>query len=240
MQLEVVEGDITELEVDAIANAANDHLWMGAGVAGAIKRAGGDEIEREAVAKGPIAVGDAVATGAGSARRRARHPRRRHGPGPAHRAPSSIARTTTRAASRSPTSSAHARSRCRRSAPGVGGFSAATSARAIMVGVARAYEPADARARRLRRLRPRGGGGVQRGARWVGGYHPSRHGASGIRARGSSAQAARRRVSQELTRVTNKHLLPVGRWPMVYYPLQLLQLARHPRGAARHRPAARR
>ena len=66
MQLEVVEGDITRLEVDAIANAANDHLWMGAGVAGAIKRAGGNEIEREAVAKGPIPVGEAVATGAGS------------------------------------------------------------------------------------------------------------------------------------------------------------------------------
>src|ERR687888_1308109 len=65
MELEVVDGDIASLEVDAIANAANDHLWMGAGVAGAIKRAGGDEIEREAVAKGPIAVGDAVATGAG-------------------------------------------------------------------------------------------------------------------------------------------------------------------------------
>jgi O-acetyl-ADP-ribose deacetylase (regulator of RNase III) len=65
MQLEVVEGDITALEVDAIANAANDHLWMGAGVAGAIKRAGGEEIEREAVAKGPIEVGEAVATGAG-------------------------------------------------------------------------------------------------------------------------------------------------------------------------------
>jgi O-acetyl-ADP-ribose deacetylase len=63
--LEVVEGDITVLEVDAIANAANDHLWMGAGVAGAIKRAGGEGIEREAVAQGPIAVGDAVATGAG-------------------------------------------------------------------------------------------------------------------------------------------------------------------------------
>jgi len=62
----VVEGDITELEVDAIANAANNHLWMGAGVAGAIKGAGGDEIEREAVAKGPIEIGDAVATGAGS------------------------------------------------------------------------------------------------------------------------------------------------------------------------------
>jgi O-acetyl-ADP-ribose deacetylase (regulator of RNase III) len=69
--IEVVEGDITRLEVDAIANAANNHLWMGAGVAGAIKRAGGEEIEREAVAKGPIPVGEAVATGAG--RLKARH-----------------------------------------------------------------------------------------------------------------------------------------------------------------------
>ena len=63
--LEVVDGDIAALEVDAIANAANDHLWMGVGVAGAIKRAGGDEIEREAVSKGPVPVGSAVATGAG-------------------------------------------------------------------------------------------------------------------------------------------------------------------------------
>jgi O-acetyl-ADP-ribose deacetylase len=66
MRLEVVEGDIASLEVDAVANAANDHLWMGAGVAGALKRAGGDEIEREAVALGPVEVGTAVATGAGS------------------------------------------------------------------------------------------------------------------------------------------------------------------------------
>jgi O-acetyl-ADP-ribose deacetylase (regulator of RNase III) len=65
VELAVVEGDITALDVDAIANAANNELWMGAGVAGAIKRAGGEEIEREAVAKGPIAVGQAVATGAG-------------------------------------------------------------------------------------------------------------------------------------------------------------------------------
>ncbi|HVD12465.1 MAG TPA: macro domain-containing protein [Gaiellaceae bacterium] len=65
MRLEVVEGDITELEVDAIANAANNALWMGSGVAGAIKRAGGGEIEREALALGPIEVGDAVATSAG-------------------------------------------------------------------------------------------------------------------------------------------------------------------------------
>jgi O-acetyl-ADP-ribose deacetylase len=67
---EVVEGDITALEVDAIANAANDHLWMGSGVAGAIKRNGGEEIEREAVSLGPIEVGDAVATGAGRLRAR--------------------------------------------------------------------------------------------------------------------------------------------------------------------------
>ena len=65
MQLEVLEGDIAAVEADAIANAANDHLWMGAGVAGALKRAGGEEIEREAVALGPIPVGSAVATGAG-------------------------------------------------------------------------------------------------------------------------------------------------------------------------------
>ena len=65
MQIEVIDGDITSLAVDAIANAANDRLWMGAGVAGAIKRAGGEEIEREAVSRGPIAVGEAVATAAG-------------------------------------------------------------------------------------------------------------------------------------------------------------------------------
>ena len=65
MQLEVREGDIATVEADAIANAANNHLWMGSGVAGALKRAGGEEIEREAVALGPIPVGTAVATTAG-------------------------------------------------------------------------------------------------------------------------------------------------------------------------------
>lgn len=66
MQLDVVSGDIAALEVDAVANAANDHLWMGAGVAGALKRAGGVEIEREAMARGPIPLGTAVATTAGN------------------------------------------------------------------------------------------------------------------------------------------------------------------------------
>ena len=65
LELEVREGDISEVEADAVANAANDRLWMGAGVAGALKRAGGEEIEREATALGPIPLGSAVATGAG-------------------------------------------------------------------------------------------------------------------------------------------------------------------------------
>ena len=70
MNVEVVEGDIAVLEVEAIANAANNHLWMGSGVAGALKRAGGEEIEREAVQQGPIEIGEAVATGAGRLRAR--------------------------------------------------------------------------------------------------------------------------------------------------------------------------
>jgi O-acetyl-ADP-ribose deacetylase (regulator of RNase III) len=65
LRLEVCEGDIAAVEADAVANAANDALWMGAGVAGALKRAGGDEIEREALAQGPIELGSAVATTAG-------------------------------------------------------------------------------------------------------------------------------------------------------------------------------
>jgi O-acetyl-ADP-ribose deacetylase len=65
LRLEVREGDIAAVEADALANAANDRLWMGAGVAGALKRAGGDEIEREAVSLGPIPLGTAVATTAG-------------------------------------------------------------------------------------------------------------------------------------------------------------------------------
>jgi len=65
LRLEVRDGDIAAVEADAIANAANDRLWMGAGVAGALKRAGGDEIEREAMAIGGIPLGTAVATTAG-------------------------------------------------------------------------------------------------------------------------------------------------------------------------------
>jgi O-acetyl-ADP-ribose deacetylase (regulator of RNase III) len=64
--LEIQRGDISQAKVDAVVNAANNHLWMGAGVAGALKRAGGAEIEREAVAKGPVEIGDAVVTSGGA------------------------------------------------------------------------------------------------------------------------------------------------------------------------------
>ena len=64
--LETQRGDISQAKVDAVVNAANNHLWMGTGVAGALKRAGGAEIEREAVAKGPVEIGEAVVTSGGA------------------------------------------------------------------------------------------------------------------------------------------------------------------------------
>ncbi len=68
--IEVVQGDITEQETEAIVNAANSYLWMGGGVAGAIKKKGGQEIESEAISKGPIEVGEAVVTGGGKLKAR--------------------------------------------------------------------------------------------------------------------------------------------------------------------------
>jgi O-acetyl-ADP-ribose deacetylase (regulator of RNase III) len=62
----IAQGDIAEADTEAVVNAANNELWMGSGVAGALKRAGGAAIEREAVAQGPIGVGDSVLTGAGN------------------------------------------------------------------------------------------------------------------------------------------------------------------------------
>ena len=63
--IEVLDVDITTLEVDAIANAANAQLLHGGGVAGAIARAAGPDLERESRAKAPIEVGSAVETTGG-------------------------------------------------------------------------------------------------------------------------------------------------------------------------------
>jgi O-acetyl-ADP-ribose deacetylase (regulator of RNase III) len=63
--VEVLDTDITQLAVDAIANAANTELLHGGGVAGAIARAGGPRIDEESRRVAPIGLGDAVATSAG-------------------------------------------------------------------------------------------------------------------------------------------------------------------------------
>ncbi len=69
-RIELCEGDITEQEVDAIVNAANSALVLGAGVAGAIRDKGGPSIQAECDAIGPIEVGDAAVTGAGNLKAR--------------------------------------------------------------------------------------------------------------------------------------------------------------------------
>lgn len=64
-EIKIVQGDITEIEVEAIVNAANNQLLMGGGVAGAIKKKGGKTIEDEAVKKGPLEIGGAISSSAG-------------------------------------------------------------------------------------------------------------------------------------------------------------------------------
>lgn len=66
MQVHVAQADITNLPVDAIVNPANSLGIMGGGVAGIIRRAGGNEIQQEAMQCAPIAVGAAAITTAGS------------------------------------------------------------------------------------------------------------------------------------------------------------------------------
>ncbi|HLE26082.1 MAG TPA: macro domain-containing protein [Thermodesulfobacteriota bacterium] len=61
----IMQGDITDIEVDAIVNAANTRLLLGSGVAGAIRRKGGDSIQRECDKIGSIPLGQAAVTGAG-------------------------------------------------------------------------------------------------------------------------------------------------------------------------------
>ena len=64
--LEILDGDVTEIDVDAIVNAANEDLQLGGGVAGAIREKGGPSIQEECNRIGHTPVGTAVMTGAGS------------------------------------------------------------------------------------------------------------------------------------------------------------------------------
>ncbi len=71
MKIRLREGDLTDADVDAIVNAANNELMLGGGVAGAIRIKGGPAIQQECDRIGPIALGEAAITGGG--RLRARH-----------------------------------------------------------------------------------------------------------------------------------------------------------------------
>ena len=65
IEIDVWQGEIAELEVDAVIVAASESLFMTAGAATSVKRHAGDEVERAAVEQGPIAPGMAVATSGG-------------------------------------------------------------------------------------------------------------------------------------------------------------------------------
>ena len=139
MELEVLQADVTKLEVDAIANAANTQLQHGGGVAGAISRAAGPELQRESSEKAPIGLGEAVETGAGELPcRYVIHAATMHLSGP-----------TSAEIIRQATESTLAKAeelRCRSLAlvafgTGVGGFPMDEAAE-LMVGAARAHEGA--------------------------------------------------------------------------------------------------
>lgn len=68
--IEIIQGDLTEMNVDAIVNAANNDLQLGGGVAGAIRRKGGPQIQTECDAVGPIPVGGAAITSGGNLKAR--------------------------------------------------------------------------------------------------------------------------------------------------------------------------
>ncbi|MEE3328982.1 MAG: macro domain-containing protein [Myxococcota bacterium] len=63
--IRLIEGDITDQDVDALVNAANTDLVLGSGVAGAIREKGGPEVEAECAAHGAIGIGESAVTGAG-------------------------------------------------------------------------------------------------------------------------------------------------------------------------------
>ncbi len=68
LQVNVVQGSILDVDVQAIVNAANSHGIMGGGVAGVIRRAAGSEVDEEAQRQAPIPVGSAVLTSGGKTR----------------------------------------------------------------------------------------------------------------------------------------------------------------------------
>ena len=138
MKLEVREADIATVEADAIANAANNALWMGVGVAGALKAAGGGVIEREAMAQGPVEVGTAIATAAGNLR--ARYVIHGAVMGQDLRTDADLVRRTTRSCLALADELGCASLALPAFGTGVGGFALEECAR-VMVDEARSFEP---------------------------------------------------------------------------------------------------
>jgi O-acetyl-ADP-ribose deacetylase (regulator of RNase III) len=138
VKLEVQEGDIATVEADAIANAANNALWMGTGVAGALKAAGGGVIEREAMAQGPVEVGTAIATTAGNLR--ARYVIHGAVMGQDLRTDADLVRRTTRSCLALADELGCASLALPAFGTGVGGFALEECAR-VMVDEARSFEP---------------------------------------------------------------------------------------------------
>ena len=138
LAIEVMQADVTKLEVDAIANAANTRLVHGGGVAAAIARAAGPELERESRERAPIGLGAAVETTAGEMPAR----------WVIHAATMELGGPTSAEVIARATASTLARADelgCRSLAlvafgTGVGGFPLGEAAR-IMVGAVRAHEP---------------------------------------------------------------------------------------------------
>ena len=204
VEIEVVEGDITALDVEAIANAANDQPLDGSG------RRGRDQACRR---RGDRARG-------GRARADPARHRGRDRPGQARRehvihgavmgqdlqTNADLVSRTTRSCLAVADELGAASLALPAFGTGVGGFPLDEAA-GIMVAAAREHEPRIARARRLRRLRPRGGSGLQ----------PRARGMKGVILAGGTGTRL-----HPLTRITNKHLLPIYDRPMVAYAIEAL------------------
>jgi O-acetyl-ADP-ribose deacetylase (regulator of RNase III) len=138
-RLEVLQADVTKLDVDAIANAANTHLLHGGGVAAVIARAAGHALETESRAKAPIGLGEAVETTAGDMPSRwVIHAATMVDPG-GRSSGDVIARATRSTLARADELGARSLALVA-FGTGVGGFPLDEAAR-IMVGEARAFEP---------------------------------------------------------------------------------------------------
>ena len=147
LTIEIVDDDIAAQATDAIVNAANNAFWMGSGVAGAIKSRGGNGIEDEAMAQGPVEPGECVITSAG--RLAAKHVIHAAVMGQDLETSAALIETATRNALRLADSRGLVSIALPAFGTGVGGFPIAECAR-IMIRTVRAHAPA---ARSLRLVR---------------------------------------------------------------------------------------